>query len=180
MIDSHPIRCTQEVDACTTVRSRMVTLHPPLVPDLEGVDEAQARLDTAEACLAQATEQSEVKLQTALAEQARRNLRKVQDWRSGAVKISVYIWQLGQIFLVAVPGEPYSWLQTEIRRRCAAKNIHILVLATTNGSLSQGYLLPTPAPAPNSYQHRIAVVGEGGLDMIVDTAVAQINEWVYR
>ena len=35
--------------------------------------------------------------------------------------------------------------------------------AARAGSLSQGYLLPTPAPAPNSYQHRIAVVDGGGL-----------------
>ena len=55
----------------------------------------------------------------------------------------------------------------------------VVVMGCTNGSLSQGYLLPTPAPAPNSYQHRIAVVGEGGLELVVDTAVSQINRWWY-
>jgi hypothetical protein len=59
------------------------------------------------------------------------------------------VWQLGQIFVVACPGEPYSFLQTEIRRRCR-DTVHVLVLANTNGSLSHRYLLPTPAPAPNS------------------------------
>ena len=92
--------------------------------------------------------------------------------------ISLYVWQLGQIFFVAAPGEPYSWLQTEVRRRCS-DDIDVIVMSNTNGSLSQGYMLPTPAPAPNSYQHKIAVVGDGGLEMAVDAAVAQINEWVY-
>ena len=58
-------------------------------------------------------------------------------------------------------------------------DIDVIVMSNTNGSLSQGYMLPTPAPAPNSYQHKIAVVGDGGLEMAVDAAVAQINEWVY-
>ena len=69
-------------------------------------------------------------------------------------------------------------LQTEVRRRCS-DDIDVIVMSNTNGSLSQGYMLPTPAPAPNSYQHKIAVVGDGGLEMAVDAAVAQINEWVY-
>ena len=163
------------------------TVAPQLSPrlrwcrDLDTVEVAEATLRGAEARLAEAEtkgDEAEVKLQTALAEQARRNLRKVEDWRSGAVTISLYVWQLGQIFFVAAPGEPYSWLQTEVRRRCS-DDIDVIVMSNTNGSLSQGYMLPTPAPAPNSYQHKIAVVGEGGLEMAVDAAVAQINEWVY-
>ena len=69
-----------------------------------------------------------------------------------------------------------DWLCTD---RVTAEGVLVLVLANTNGSLSQGYLLPTPAPAPNSYQHRIAVVGTGGIELVVDTAVAQINNWLY-
>jgi hypothetical protein len=29
-------------------------------------------------------------------------------------------------------------------------------------------------------QHRIAVVGEGGLELVVDTAVRQINDWSFE
>lgn len=65
----------------------------------------------------------------------------------------------------------YSWLQTEIRRRCGGKGIHVLVLANTNGSLSQGYLLPTPAPAPNSYQHRVRPCSETSFNLV--TRVSQ-------
>lgn len=162
---------------CMAVRSARHRLQPALV-ELGTVDQARAALSAAEERLRVAQTEAETKLQTALCEQARRNLRKVQDWKSGAVEISVYVWQIGEIFFVACPGEPYAYLQTEIRRR-VSESVHVVVMCCTNGSLSQGYLLPTPAPAPNSYQHRIAVVGEGGLELVVDTAVSQINKWWY-
>jgi hypothetical protein len=48
----------------------------------------------------------------ALTEQARRNYRKVADWQeNGGVVYKIVVWQLGDIFVVAVPGEPYSELQ---------------------------------------------------------------------
>ena len=162
---------------CMAVRSARHKLKPALV-ELGTIDQARSALLEAEERLRVAETDAETKLQTALCEQARRNLRKVEDWKSGAVEISVYVWQVGEIFFVACPGEPYSYLQTEIRRRVSS-SVHVIVMCCTNGSLSQGYLLPTPPPAPNSYQHRIAVVGEGGLELVVDTAVSQINSWWY-
>lgn len=48
----------------------------------------------------------------ALTEQARRNYRKVADWQEdGGVVYTIVVWQLGDVFVVAVPGEPYSELQ---------------------------------------------------------------------
>ena len=77
---------------------------PPLV-ELESLEQARATLAAAEARLAAAgADAAAVKLQTALCEQARRSLRKVEDWRSGAVSITVYVWQLGELFVVACPG----------------------------------------------------------------------------
>eukprot|EP01052_Picozoa_sp_SAG31_P044566 SAG31_NODE_7821_length_1589_cov_1.191946_2_plen_103_part_01 len=101
---------------------------------LDSIEVAAATLAAAERRLAKAEQiddEAAQKLETALCEQARRSLRKVKDWSSGAVRINVYVWQLGQIFVVACPGEPYSWLQTELRRRCSCPNACVLVLSNT-------------------------------------------------
>jgi hypothetical protein len=47
----------------------------------------------------------------------------VEDWRSGLVSITAYVWQIGQLFVVACPGEPYAWLQTEVRRRVTGQGV---------------------------------------------------------
>ena len=57
-------------------------------------------------------DEAEEAKELALAEQARRNYRKVADWQEdGGVVYKIVVWQLGDIFVVAVPGEPYSELQ---------------------------------------------------------------------
>ena len=59
-----------------------------------------------------AGDEAEEAKELALAEQARRNYRKVADWQEdGGVVYKIVVWQLGDIFVVAVPGEPYSELQ---------------------------------------------------------------------
>jgi hypothetical protein len=60
----------------------------------------------------------------ALTEQARRNYRKVADWQEdGGVVYKIVVWQLGDIFVVAVPGEPYSELQVRSPTR---SRLHML------------------------------------------------------
>ena len=46
----------------------------------------------------------------------------------------VWIWRLGDCILVGVPGEPYSWLQTELRAR--HPDHAVFVLGVTNAEMS--------------------------------------------
>eukprot|EP01050_Picozoa_sp_SAG11_P005739 SAG11_NODE_416_length_9669_cov_7.135528_2_plen_183_part_00 len=88
--------------ACRTVRAVELPLSPPLA-ELDSMEVADATLRSAEARLAKLADvavesgstdgvtSDELGLATALVEQARRNQRKVADWRSGAVKVSVWV-----------------------------------------------------------------------------------------
>jgi hypothetical protein len=80
----------EQLASCLPVRNAVHNLNPALV-ELDTIEAAQASLSEAEDRLESATDEADTKLQTALVEQARRNLRKVKDWRSGAVQISVYV-----------------------------------------------------------------------------------------
>ena len=43
----------------------------------------------------------------------------------------IWVWQLGDIFVVGVPGEPYTELQVMIREAVPEK--HVIVSVNTNG-----------------------------------------------
>jgi hypothetical protein len=75
---------------------------------------------------------------TALVEQARRNLAKIEDFEAsdpGSVKI--WVWQFGDIFMVATAGEPYSDFQVAVRKR-APSGVRVVVAVMTNGSMTPG------------------------------------------
>ena len=44
----------------------------------------------------------------------------------------IWVWQLGDIFVVGVPGEPYTELQVMIREAVPEK--HVIVSVNTNGA----------------------------------------------
>ena len=147
-------------------------LQLPLRP-MEPEPEAEARLSAATARLAAATDDATRRRETPLVEQARRRLRSVQDWGSGDQTVPVWVWRLGEIWLVAVPGEPYSMLQTELRRRLPNKIIMVMVL--TNGSLTTSYILPCGLCGAGMYQDQIAVLAPGALELMVGAITAQIQ-----
>jgi len=91
------------------------------------------------------------------------------DWRDDR--------QLGDLFVVAIPGEPYSELQVMIRKAVPEKQV--IVSVNTNGSLTQGYILPAGICGCGVYQDKIAVVGPGGMEAIAGAASAQIAQWAY-
>lgn len=159
-----------------------------LVPirKLESVESATAVLAAAEAAAvlaasAASPDPTAVRDTIALAEQARRSLTKLKDFGSGSgPNISVHVWQLGDIFVVATPGEPYEALQVEIRNRAPA-GVKIIVAAMTNGSHGPGYILPsgTGGVGCGCYQDRIALLGAGALELLISAASAKITEWCF-
>ena len=62
----------------------------------------------------------------------------------------IWTWRLGGALLVAIPNEPYSVLQVELRRRFAATPV--LVLGTTNRTM--GYLSPAETYGTGLYQEQ--------------------------
>eukprot|EP01050_Picozoa_sp_SAG11_P015540 SAG11_NODE_2025_length_3908_cov_1.787346_5_plen_77_part_00 len=55
----------------------------------------------------------------------------------------------------------------------------MIVCVNTNGSLTQGYILPASLCGCGCYTDKIAVVGPGGLELIASAASDQIAMWSY-
>jgi hypothetical protein len=87
----------------------------------------------------------------------------------------VWIWRLGDCVVVGVPGEPYSRLQLELRRRHPQQSI--IVLGVTNAGLS-AYL-----PVDQSYDHDVYQAWQtpyerGCLERVLDAADEAITRLV--
>jgi len=83
----------------------------------------------------------------------------------------IWAWRLGEALLVAVPNEPYSSFQVELRRRFAG--IPVLVLMTTNGGV--GYLPPRHTYGSGRYQEQQSPYAEGCLEQATEAAAAALE-----
>jgi hypothetical protein len=107
-------------------------------------------------------------------ERIRRAIRVRDGYKlDGSHRHPVWIWKWGDAVFVAQPGEAYSYLQTELRRR--HPDLVIFVLNLTNGP--GGIYLPTHRSyARHTYQSWQTLLAPGGLEHIVETADAAIRE----
>jgi hypothetical protein len=81
-------------------------------------------------------------------------------------QMPLWTWRLGEALLVAVPNEPYTVFQTELRRRFAGTPV--LVLMTTNGGV--GYLPPRDTYGSGRYQEQQSPYAPGCLEQATDAA----------
>jgi hypothetical protein len=91
----------------------------------------------------------------------------------GAVfQMPLWIWRLGGALLVAVPNEPYSVFQVELRRRFPGTPL--LVLGTTNRTM--GYLSPAETYGTGLYQEQQSPFAPGCLEQTIDVAVGALEK----
>ena len=84
----------------------------------------------------------------------------------------LWIWRLGDALLVAVPNEPYSVFQVELRRRFAGTPL--LVLGTTNRTM--GYLSPEETYGTGLYQEQQSPFAPGCLEQTMEVAARALGE----
>jgi hypothetical protein len=85
----------------------------------------------------------------------------------GAVhRMPIWAWRLGEALLVAVPNEPYSVFQIELRRRFAGTPLFVLM--TTNGGV--GYLPPRETYGSGRYQEQQSPYAPGCLEQSIEAA----------
>jgi hypothetical protein len=84
----------------------------------------------------------------------------------------VWTWRLGGALLVAVPNEPYSVFQVELRRRLAGTPL--LVLGVTNRTL--GYLSPEATYGSGLYQEQQSPFAPGCLEQSIEVASRALDE----
>ncbi|MFO1449505.1 MAG: hypothetical protein U1F61_15225 [Opitutaceae bacterium] len=80
-----------------------------------------------------------------------------------ALDLPLWIWRVGEAWVVASPGEAYSQLQTEVRRRFPGRPI--VVLNVTNGYA--GYLAPQDHATRDQYSVWQSPFTPGALETLV-------------
>jgi hypothetical protein len=108
-------------------------------------------------------------------------LRRVRDLRDGFIdlenrpdSVDHFFWvaRIGDALLVADPGEPYNWFQTELRRRFPDNPV--LVLGVSNGG-GHVYIPDTRAYEQGAYSSWQTVLAEGALAALTDAATSALR-----
>jgi hypothetical protein len=84
----------------------------------------------------------------------------------------VWAWRLGGALLIAVPNEPYSVFQVELRRRFSGTPL--LVLGVTNRTM--GYLSPEETYGTGRYQEQQSPFAPGCLEQTIEAAAGALEE----
>lgn len=159
------------------IRGRVVRLELPLKPKAPlSVLQKRHRMAELEVEGARAAgDATRLRDATALLERARRHLLRVPQLPPGETQpLDLWIWQLGDAFLVGIPGEPYSALQIQLRQRFPRRPI--LIGSVTNGTVA--YLLPRHLYGTGLYQDWVSLVGPGCFELVLETVSDAIREWV--
>ncbi len=99
---------------------------------------------------------------------ARAELVTLAAGTSAQLPYPVWLWQLGELVLVAHPGEAYSWLATHLRQALAPRPV--LIANLTNGA--GAFYLPTrPAYAHPSYTVTQTPAGPGSLEQVAQAVL---------
>ncbi len=129
----------------------------------EGQARAQGDGDTAQDCRARA-------------ERARRWLARLDDMPEGdtyPMRFSVH--QMGDAVWCTCGGEPYNFIQTELRRRFP--NI-TLVFSPLSGNMQVAYLLPKDRYGKGLYQEEPSSLAPGCLETLIEAMAQQIEQLV--
>lgn len=86
-------------------------------------------------------------------------------------RMPIWAWRLGEALVLAVPNEPYSVFQVELRRRFAGTPVFVLM--TTNGGV--GYLPPRETYGSGRYQEQQSPFAPGCLEQALEAAAAALE-----
>ena len=140
---------------------------------LQDIRNELERVETAETDAVAQGDDHARQLHRVLAERLRRKLAFQQTLPVGNhYPWQVAIWVLGDAIWLSVQGEPYSLLQTELRRRFADTPI---IVASLGFSWSGGYIPAEGVYGKDLYQQNIAVVAPGSLERGIDRIAERIE-----
>ena len=110
----------------------------------------------------------------ARAERARRWLGRLDDLTGDAtypMQFSVY--RLGDAIWVTCGGEPYSLLQTELRRRFPQ---WVIIVSPLDSGIQVAYLLPEDRYGKGLYQEEPSLMAPGCLELLLEAISIRIEE----
>ena len=112
----------------------------------------------------------------ARAERARRWLNRMGMLPEGdTFPFRVSIHRMGDAVWVAFGGEPYHWIQVELRRRFPDL---VVIVTPMAGPLQTGYLLREDAYGKGLYQEEPSALAKGCLETLADAIAERIGEIV--
>ncbi len=141
-------------------------------------DRAQLEQELAEWNARAATANSEGDVENerdsrAYAERARRWLARLDDLPTADTFPMQYsVYRMGDAIWVTCGGEPYSLLQTELRRRFPN---HPLLISPVSGDLQVAYLLPKDRYGKGLYQEEPSILAQGCLEGLIDAIDKRIQ-----
>jgi hypothetical protein len=103
---------------------------------------------------------------------ARARLVAQEAGAADSIDYPVWVWELGELVLVAHPGEAYSWLARHLRAALAPRPV--LVANLTNGA-GAFYLPPAPAYDVPSYTVGQTPAGAGSLEAVAAAVLAHLG-----
>jgi hypothetical protein len=83
------------------------------------------------------------------------------------------VYRLGDAFWVTTGGEPYSVIQTELRRRFPD---HPIVFSPLAHDIQVAYLLPFDRYGKGLYQEETSILAQGCLDILIEAVAGTIAE----
>ena len=87
-------------------------------------------------------------------------------------QMPLWVWQLGDSFLIGQPNEAYSEFQEQLRRQLSPKAIAVMNLV--NGGV--GYLPPRELYGKDIYQEWQTPFAAGSLELLIKTAIQVARE----
>lgn len=87
-------------------------------------------------------------------------------------QIPLWVWQLGDSFLIGQPNEAYSEFQKQLRRQLSPKAIAVMNIV--NGGI--GYLPPRELYGKDIYQEWQTPFAAGSLELLIKSAIQVVKE----
>jgi hypothetical protein len=159
-----------------TWRRQCDVLPVPYRPDLptrEGTEELLAKYTADEELAHKAGDSAAARDARALAERQTRMLRRLAQLPEGtAYPFDLHVWRMGDAIWIAVPGEHYSYLQTNLRARFPGQTIVVITLA---GGWGPSYVPTRETYGRGLYQESIAVLAPGSLERITEEIARRVE-----
>ncbi len=166
--------------ASTSLAKRAaLTVQLPYLASLPKLAEAEPlhrELIAAEQAAHAAGRLDEVAILRAKVERQRRLLDRIRPLPQGETyPCPAWAWQWGDAFWIAVEGEPYHFLQSELMRRFPRRPL----IAITLGNGTNCSYLPTREAYSKTqlYQPEVALTAPGSLESLTDAIGQQLAEW---
>jgi hypothetical protein len=110
----------------------------------------------------------------ALIERETRKMARLTSLPEGdAFPYEIVLWRIGDAIWIAIQGEPYNILQTELRSRFPYTP---LVISTIANAWGPSYLPPQETYGQGVYQESIAILEPGSLESLIESLSTMIAD----